>query len=213
MEKQKNVLEKQRSIEILLEKLSKLKSTDTVFNPYKDKDVLNNLREYFSYLIRNNPSILLIGESPGYDGCRWTGIPFTSGFVVRNSNHKMFREIGDRVVLKKVVKEKTGTIMWEFLGQDKPVPILWNSFPFHPHDIGNPESNRQPSTSEVLEGLEYLTMVYDVFNPKTLGSLGRVGERLLRKNFPNEEVVYIRHPSRGGKNEFIIGMKHLGFYK
>ena len=206
MEKLTDVLKKKENVEVLLRKLSKRKSSDTVYNPYKDKDVLNNLREYFSYLIRNNPSILLIGESPGYDGCRWTGIPFTSGFVVRNSNHKMFGEIGNRIVLKKVVKEPTGTIMWEFLGEDRPVPILWNSFPFHPHDKGNPESNRQPSTSEVLEGLEYLTMVYENFKPKTLGSLGRVGERLLRKTFPNEEVVYIRHPSRGGKNEFIKGM-------
>lgn len=205
-------MEIKNNVESLLEKLSQRESTMTVFNPYKDKNVLNNLREFFSYLLRNNSTILLIGESPGYDGCRWTGIPFTSGFVVRNSNHKMFREIGDRIVLKKVVKEPTGTIMWEFLGQDRPVPILWNSFPFHPYYNGNPESNRKPSTSEVSEGLEYLTMVSEIFRPKTMGSLGRVGERLLRKTFPDEEVVYIRHPSRGGKSEFILGMSNLSTY-
>jgi uracil-DNA glycosylase len=149
---------------------------------------------------------MLVGESPGYDGCRWTGIPFTSGDMVRNSKHKMFKEIGNRIVLKQVVKEKTGTIVWKYLENDKPVPVLWNSFPFHPHKEGNPESNRQPSSSEVQEGVEYMKMVFDIFKPKTVCSLGRVGEKTLVRTFSGIDIKYIRHPSHGGKNGFIEGM-------
>lgn len=200
---------KNQKIVDFLGKLSKRKSTETVFNPYKDKKILNNLREYLLYLKKHNTSILLVGESPGYNGCRWTGIPFTSGDMVRNSKHKMFKKIGERIFLKRVVKENTGTIMWEFLGKDKPVPILWNSFPFHPHKEGKPESNRKPSSSEVQEGIEYLKMIYDIFEPDTIYSLGRVGEKILKTTFLEKEIKYIRHPSRGGKNGFVQGMEFI----
>jgi len=202
-------METLKNVEILFEKLSKRESSDTVFNPYLDKTLLNNLREYFTYLIKHGSSVMLVGESPGYNGCRWTGIPFTSGYMVRNSNHIMFKEIGDRIVLNQVVKESTGTIMWEFLGKDIPVPILWNSFPFHPHKSGNPESNRKPSSTEVQEGVEYMKMVHDIFEPKIICSLGRVGEKTLKKIFSGIDIRYIRHPSRGGKNGFIDGMEEI----
>jgi hypothetical protein len=202
-------MEQQQNIVELLEKLSNRESSDTVFNPYRDPKVLNNLLKYIIYLIGHQSSVMLVGESPGYDGCRWTGIPFTSGFVVRNSNHLMFRIIGKDIFLEKVVKEPTGTIMWEYLEKDKPVPILWNSFPFHPHDKGKTESNRKPTSLEVQEGVEYLKMIYDIFKPKTICCLGRVGEGTLRKNFPMSDIQYIRHPSRGGKNGFIMGMNSL----
>lgn len=202
-------MEQQQNIVELLEKLSNRESSDTVFNPYRDPKVLNNLFNFFNYLIEHSSSVMLVGESPGYDGCRWTGIPFTSGFVVRNSNHMMFKTIGEGIYLEKIVKEKTGTIMWEYFGKDKPIPILWNSFPFHPHDKGKSESNRKPTSMEVQEGVEYLKMVYNIFKPKTICSLGRVGEGTLKKNFPIRDVKYIRHPSRGGKYEFIEGMNSL----
>jgi len=202
-------MEIERRVVELLEKLSNRESSDTVFNPYRHPKVLSNLSQYLSYLVEHRSSVMLVGESPGYDGCRWTGIPFTSGFVVRNSNHLIFRTIGKDIFLEKVVKEPTGTIMWEYLGKDRPVPILWNSFPFHPHDNGKSESNRKPTSLEVREGVEYLKMVYDIFKPKTICSLGRVGEGTLKKNFPMCDIKYIRHPSRGGKSGFIEGMESV----
>jgi uracil-DNA glycosylase len=202
-------MEKQKNVEVLLEKLAKRESTDTVFNPYRDKYILNNLREYFTYLIRQGSSVMLVGEAPGYNGCRWTGIPFTSGFMVRKSSHKMFKEIGERIFVKLIAKEASAKVMWEFLGIDKPVPVLWNSFPFHPHDEVDAESNRKPLSSELQEGVEYLKIVYDIFRPKTICSLGRVGEKTLKKTFPGVDIIYIRHPSRGGKEKFQKGMKSL----
>jgi len=40
-----------------------------------------------------------------------------------------------------------------------------------------------------------------------LCSLGRVGEAILDDLFPHEKVIYIRHPSHGGKKEFVRGMQ------
>jgi uracil-DNA glycosylase len=192
-----------------LTSLSKRNSSDVVYNQYQDKAVLNNLKLYFEYLLRNRNKFLLVGEAPGYRGCRITGIPFTSGDVVLHSEHKMLKWIRDQIKLSQVVSEPTATILWNFLGDNKPVPILWNAFPFHPHKKGLPESNRVPNRMEIEEGMLYLRLVYNLFRPKVLCGLGRVGETVLNKILPEEEITYIRHPSRGGKKRFISGMKKI----
>lgn len=193
----------------LLRELSQRNSSGVVFNQYQDKDILNNLNAYFKYILKHNNHILLIGEAPGYKGCRLTGIPFTSGDVIRNSSHKIFREIGETIVLYKIVSENTATILWEFLNINKIVPILWNAFPFHPHKKGQPETNRKPTALEIEEGKIYLKLVCDAFKPKVLCSLGRVGEIILKDLFPKEKIMYIRHPSHGGKRDFIKGMQKV----
>jgi uracil-DNA glycosylase len=190
----------------LLESLSERESSEIVFNQYQDEEIRNNLKLYLDYLIRNKHDLLLIGEAPGYKGCRLTGIPFTSGVVIKNTKHKIFKEIGSEIKLHQVVSENTATILWDFMGNDRPVPILWNAFPFHPHKRGIPESNRKPDVQELAEGKKYLKIVYDIFKPKKLCSLGQVGEIALRELFPTEKTIYIRHPSHGGKKNFINGM-------
>jgi uracil-DNA glycosylase len=167
------------------------------------------LKAYITYLLQYNPNILLIGEAPGYRGCRLTGIPFTSGEVIKNSKHTIFKELGSEIVPPQIISENTATILWEFLGSTKSVPILWNAFPFHPHQSDNPESNRKPDVSEIKEGETYLRIIYDLFKPRKLCSLGRVGESILKELFPKNTTTYIRHPSYGGKEKFIKGMNKV----
>lgn len=190
----------------LLTELSQRKSSEAVFNQYQNNCILNNLKAYIAYLQQHDADILLIGEAPGYRGCRLTGIPFTSGEVIKTSRHTIFKEIGGEIVLPQIVSENTATILWQFLGNTKSVPILWNAFPFHPHQSETPESNRKPDVSEIKEGETYLRIIYDLFKPKKLCSLGRVGESILREIFPQSTITYIRHPSHGGKKAFIEGM-------
>ena len=193
----------------LLKELSQRKSSEAVFNQYQNNCILNNLKAYITYLLRYNTEILLIGEAPGYRGCRLTGIPFTSGEVIKTSRHTIFKEIGSEIVLPQIASENTATILWELLGINNSVPILWNAFPFHPHQRGKPESNRRPDVSEIKEGETYLRIIYELFKPRKLCSLGRVGESLLRELFPNSTITYIRHPSHGGKKDFIKGMNKV----
>jgi uracil-DNA glycosylase len=151
----------------------------------------------------------MIGEAPGYRGCRLTGIPFTSSDIITTDKHELFKKIGRNLTYSQVVSENTATILWSFLGVNNSAPILWNAFPFHPHQSGKPESNRRPNVSEIREGEIYLKYIYDLFKPKKLCSLGRVGESVLKKLFPNKEITYVRHPSYGGKKDFIEGMKNV----
>jgi len=103
----------------------------------------------------------------------------------------MFEEIGKKIVLEKEVSEATGTIMWKYLGRDKPVPILWNSYPFHPFRRRKPESNRKPTSQEVQEGIVYVKMIYEIFKPQIICSIGRVGEGILKETFPGMDIRYI----------------------
>lgn len=203
---------KENLLDDLLIGLAARESSDTVFNQYEDPTIINNLRVYLEYLQEefsqeDNPRIFLVGEAPGYNGCRLTGIPFTSGILIRKARHKIFRKIGRYIHLKQTRSEATATIFWEFFEDHYPLPLLWNSFPFHPHESKEQESNRKPTTVERKEGITYLLTLCDTFRPWVICALGRVAEITLKELFPFDEVTYIRHPSRGGKIEFLKGMK------
>ena len=189
--------------------LAKRPSSAGVYNQYRDPEIVENVRVYLEYLLDHRSSLLLVGEAPGYKGCRLSGIPFTSGNIVSTSLHPFFRQCRTRLELKQVVSEATAKIFWEFLGKDKPLPILWNAFPFHPFLPGFPESNRKPNREEIIEGLDFLRLLDGIFTPGWLAGVGRVGQDCLRQAYPGRNVVKIRHPARGGKREFQLGMVQL----
>ena len=193
----------------LLRSLATRESSKTVYNQYRNRDILHNLEIYFEYLLDQPSGVLAIGEAPGYRGCRLTGIPFTSGAVINDRKHCMCKTIASQIILEEVVSETTAKILWELLNEDMPVPILWNAFPFHPHQENKPDSNRKPNLEEVDEGSYYLRMVHDIFKPSKICGIGRVGESILKNWFPNEQVIYIRHPSHGGKKDFIKDMRKV----
>ena len=194
----------------IINELRKRTSSNTVFNPYQNEKVANNLQLYFEYLYKNNQNnILFIGEAPGYKGCRITGIPFTSGELFTNSEIKIFKDLKDEIFLEKIESENTATIIWNYLKNKDNLPIFWNSFPYHPFNIDNPKSNRAPNNEEIEEGKFYIEELVKIFNPKIIASIGRKGEKILKDMYPNNNIKYIRHPSYGGKTDFIKGMDEI----
>lgn len=182
----------------LLTKLSKRKSSETVYNQYANKDVLNNLKLYLEYLMQTTPTALLVGEAPGHLGCAITGIPFASGEILMNSKHKFFVSNRKHFKLEKELHENTATAFWNIFENQKSLPIIWNAFPFHPHKKNILSSNRTPIRDEIEEGKEYLEMLYEIFKPDKLIGIGRKGERALnRMNFKGK-ISCVRHPSHGG---------------
>lgn len=193
----------------LLQSLYKRESSNTVFNQYANKYILNNLRLYLDYIYRKNSRILLVGEAPGYYGCRQTGIPFTSGAIIQEAKHGLFQEIGEEIVLSGKMSENTATIFWDCICNFSAVPVIWNTFPFHPHQSRLPEKNRKPNSIEITEGKEYLNIIYEIFKPKMLCAIGRTAERVLGELFPLDNPIYIRHPSHGGKRDFVEGIQNI----
>jgi hypothetical protein len=74
--------------------------------------------------------------------------------------------------------------------------LLWNVVPTHPHRLGQPESNRPPTKSEVRDAMSLLEQL--AVRRRTI-AVGRVAHAVLGG-------PYIRHPAHGGAAEFRAGL-------
>lgn len=153
--------------------------------------------------------VLLVGEAPGYKGCRMTGIPFTSGALIGKEQHQIFSEIGPHIHLDVIESENSASLVWQTLKGQTHYPLFWNAFPFHPHPKGNQNKNRAPNAKELVEGAGYLAELLEIFSPVTVAGIGRKGVGSVEKIRPGRKALYIRHPSYGGKKDFTKGMKNL----
>ena len=156
------------------------------------------------------PEFLLVGEAPGYRGCRLTGIPFTSEHILFKERFQVFADNGYKKTdeCSGYRREPTATIIWSILNNFNFYPLLWNAYPFHPFESGNLESNRKPTESERDIGSVFLMKLIKLFEVDTqkVVAIGKIAELSLKK-YINPNCKYLRHPSRGGKSKFIRDLK------
>ncbi|MBT3785925.1 uracil-DNA glycosylase [bacterium] len=193
----------------LLRLLANRKSDSLVCNPYLDLYKLENLKKYLDLLRVQNPPILLVGEAPGHRGCKLTGIPFTSPHLIQTSAHPVMQSLRSEVILRTTESEQSARVVYDYLINQRLGAVLWNAFPFHPHQKGNPDSNRKPLGKELKEGQRFLKLIVEIFKPGVFIGVGRLGETSLRETISKQEVHYVRHPSRGGKVNFMKGMNKI----
>lgn len=185
----------------------------TVFNQYSYRYPENaikrdNLRLYLHVLSQNNSGMMLVGEAPGYRGCRLTGIPFTSEDLLRNSFAPGLGNPGFKT--KGSTKEQTASIVWGTLNTYDlryRLPLLWNAFPFHPHKIKNPCSNRNPTRQELDAGEPFILDLISLFKIRSFVAIGNTAAATLSKIGIYCRII--RHPSFGGKREFAKGIETL----
>jgi uracil-DNA glycosylase len=212
-----------KTIEEFIAKLTNLEFENTQ-NPYAGKGEYpeirrENLRLYLTSM--KNAKSFLIGEAPGYRGCGLTGIPFTSEDIMLNKSEKHnlfgssngYRQASDE---KSSMKENTATIVWETVCRFEQLPVMWNAFPLHPHKPGNVESNRKPTIEELKEGSKFVLALIRLSNIKTVIAVGKQAEQAVRRflssevtNISKDSVHQVRHPSFGGKTEFVDGLKAI----
>jgi len=190
--------------------LRKKRNSYTVFNPYRDVFMAANLETYLRAIkAQGKAPLLLVGEAPGYLGCIHTGIPFSSASVLKVSTYPFIDQLRKGLVIKTSTSETTAEIVWRYLQSVDVVPLFWNAFPFHPHLARKFKTNRGPTKAEIVEGSNYLYQLAAIFKPLTIAGIGRAGQQCARLVFPDRDIAYIRHPSRGGKMAFIEGMNRL----
>ena len=162
-----------------------------------------NLEIYLNWMVQQQPRLLLVGEAPGYRGCRLSGIPFTSLHILVGLALP-FQPVRE---WPKLQREASATIVWRTIGGWQPLPLLWNIFPFHPHQAGQPQSNRTPTAREIAGGRPFLSQLLQIFpqvEPVAVGK--KAAAALLKWGVPHTAV---RHPSHGGAKQFQTALNQL----
>lgn len=200
-----------QDIEPWLEKLSLLPDMPNVHNLFsrhtaEGKLRLQNLRRYFEIILSQDPHLLMIGEAPGYQGSYRTGVPFCSEAILLGPKDKFGLFGGEtngflRVMPSdKIGKEPSATILQQTLASLPKPPIIWATFPLHPHKPGQELSNRPPSPAEITLGAELLCELIAIFPTLQVIAIGNVAEKCLNgRGIKNTKV---RHPSHGGAHLF-----------
>jgi uracil-DNA glycosylase len=200
-----------------IEALTRIKSPNSFFNQYSYDMSINSVRRnnlflYLQQMANFNPQILLVGEAPGYRGCRLTGVPFTSEYILLDGLEPIdlfgeSRGYCKTDELEKPSKEASASIFWETLVTTSRIPLIWNAFPFHPFQAENEQSNRKPTKIEIAIGQEFLQELIRLFDIKIVVAVGNTAEVSL--NAMGIACQKVRHPSYGGKTMFTNGINSV----
>lgn len=200
------------SIDDFVLRLTKKRNTSVIKNPYLDSGLANNLTVYLNAINQlDYTPVLLVGEALGFKGGKLTGIPFSSGQIFNRFEHPFLKKIRPDIILDNVESENTATIVWEYFSDKKISPLCWNAFPFHPHPKGNQHKNRAPTAKEITSGARYLKALQSIFQIDTIIGVGIKGAQSAKNSFPNKNILTVRHPSYGGKRDFMQGLDEILF--
>jgi uracil-DNA glycosylase len=206
-------------LEKFVEKLAQTSAPINSYNQYAQGNPYNDIRrtnllQYLRDMAERKPSLMFVMEAPGYRGCRLTGIPVMSRKLLLEGvpTLEMFgRQRGYQDIpepeFAHIQSEQTATIMWQTLSEIGHVPMIWSSFPFHPHLPTQSLTNRKPLKSEVELGRTFLSELLEIFAPKHVVAVGNVGDETLNQLGIAHDKV--RHPAQGGKNDFVAGIKKI----
>lgn len=190
----------------LLHALPSPEDAEHLYGPQDDGRLRErNLRRYFQLLAAARPSMLLVGEAPGYRGHTVTGVPFMSvrqlrarpGLITGDSD-------GDGFELPEYPAaewEASSAIVWNTMATwHGPLPLFWPIYPNHPHEPGRPRTNRAPRAAEVQAGTPIALALAQAFEIETIVAVGRKAQAALARNGVAATVV--RHPAQGGARLF-----------
>ena len=151
---------------------------------------------------------LWIGRDLGYRGGRRTGLAFTDDVHVQAHAERWELSV-EQPTKGEVVAEQTAAVTWRVLSRVNVSVFLWNVFPLHPHEPGNPFSNRSHNARERRVGEEFLSELILLLKPCRLVAIGNDAARAARRLGDQHRVIQVRHPSYGGQTLFSAQMGEL----
>jgi hypothetical protein len=189
-----------------------------VFNPYAhvcpvhdraDAAVVRrrNLRSYLQAAQDLGIDTVWMGRDLGYRGGRRTGLALTDEHHLHSMPHVYPGTESARTTRGPAVKERTAAEIWAVLGLLEVPPLLWNVFPYHPHEPDQPFTNRRFTARELQEVDDLNAELFEWLGIKRIISIGQDAATYALKF--GVEVLCVRHPSYGGVTEFRQGMGDL----
>lgn len=155
--------------------------------------------------------LVLIGEAAGYQGCRFTGMAFTSErLILEGKIPRIGSELSGRISARhRPWSEPSATIVWLTLDElnVSDSTVLFNAVPWHPEGSKGPLSNRRPTAAEKEAGAPFLKRFLRFFPGVPVAALGNIAsETLLVLGVAHHKV---RHPAYGGAVKFREGLRIL----
>lgn len=193
-------------------------SLPSVFNPWRDHcpvhDVSDaaarrrrNLESFLDAAISSRVRTMWIARDLGYRGGRRTGVPLTDEVHLAAAATLLGGVTLGRATEGPPMAERTAAVIWRVLDRIGAPVILWNVFPFHPHDSADPMSNRCHTRLEREKTWPLLEALIEMVQPTRIVAIGRDASLALSEL--GVETSAVRHPSYGGQAEFIAGMYDL----
>ena len=185
--------------------------SDRVFNPYRDicsdfdkcdaaATRSTNLRRLIEASYSSNVDTIWVARDLGYRGGRRTGVPLTDEVHLDSVERLFGTDPIERATQGEIVAERTAAVIWKLLAAIERPVMLWNVFPFHPHEDEKPMTNRCHTAKERELTLPFLWYLIELLKPKQLIAIGRDAQAALQDSpIP---VINVRHPSYGGQHEF-----------
>ena len=201
-----------------VEVLRKL-SFENSFNPYADRcdlydhaDAPRRRAEVLSAMLFkaeiSGVDAIWIGRDLGHKGGRRTGLALTDDVHV-SQHAERWGLRADRATIGKAVAEQTAAVIWSMLNRIEKEIFLWNVFPLHPHESGNPFSNRQHNSKERRAGEDLLEELIRLLRPRRIIAIGNNAAIAAARLAPLVSLVSVRHPSYGGRSQFLEQMGAL----
>ena len=201
--------------------VKELKALDfeNTFNPYSHRCSVHDLddaperrlqmlQSMLEVAARQDIDSIWIGRDLGYRGGRRTGLALTDDMHIHEYAARWGLSI-QRPTKGDLAAEKTAAVIWSVLSQIEVSVFLWNVFPLHPHEPGNPFSNRSHNSIERKTGEKFLSQLILLLKPHRLVAIGNDAARTVHRLRCQYSVVQVRHPSYGGQTQFLTQMCEL----
>lgn len=187
---------------------------ENCFNPYSDRCAVHDRRDaprrraatlsaILHCAAKEPVDAIWIGRDLGYRGGRRTGMALTDDVhMAQHAKRWNVAHISERPTVGNAVAERTAAVIWGMLENIEARIFLWNVFPLHPHESGDPFTNRQHNAQERRAGEDLLQQLIVLLRPSRIVAIGNDAAAAVPRVTDAVPLVCVRHPSYGGQTQF-----------